>query len=1167
MLDIRLLGPPRIYLDGELIQIPRRATRALLYYLAIERKSVRRAKINELIWAEKDAQYQRRQMRGTLNKLRNALGDIEVVKADTEIVYIDPEQVTVDVWLFETLLDEAEQVLSVWNPNQPLPYPVYQKMIRAVELWDGKEFIEGGNDMSLSPALEDWWRQTGHPLERRYASVLKKLASHENLFNAPHNAIKWATAALEFDTYDDEMHYILINNLFKNKQLMRAREHLLTLKKERAEDFEEWFPEKMQFLEKIILRDTTPLKPKQSLKWPIWAGLQTPLIGQTDTLGKLEQSIRGGGSALIVGEAGAGKTRLVKEFFEQLEPAPRVFLASCHLIERKIPFHPIIEMLRREISPEEWQKLPIPWVSPLAQFIPEIQTTRNKPIIEQSSVPETRATLFEALHQLLLLASQNYPILLVVDDAHWADETTLSVLAYLLDKDFFNMDLRRGRLILTARLEEPNPFLEQLAWSQTNKHLPRIQLLRLGENDISELATYTLQRHLSPLQIKHLLRDTGGNPYFLLQIFEEMLNNPKQVEEEGEAASYPIPPDGQKLMKGRLLNLSASAAEVLFAAAVQGSHFDLMVLEEAVDLPKDEVAQAIDALENARLIDRAEETKEFEYGFVHGFVRKMLLEEFSPALKRVLHDKTARALEKRHSAVLDSVSAMLAYHHEEAGNWSEAFDYWVRAGLHAYHFFSSKNALNAYQQAEKIALEHPLSDEKIHDLYARWTDVSYGNNDVEALEHLFSSLLHIGNERNSDLLIGTALSGLSDACMATSRFDAGMHYIKQSFPYLKRSDNSFELIYAYMRLGVFLYMRGDFKAAQKNFLTATEFFSETSDLMLLKAVGNVQYQLSLVATLTGYPMRGLEYAAKGVEYYRRAHWHPNTMYAVMGLAHYVRADYQQGLQISLKAIEISAKVTDWRMLALSHVYAAWNALELGQVGAAWQYAENAIEIGNKHKHPENVSLGYKTLGDIYARLEAFPRAIEIYQHAINLGGESFVSLEAMRDMSMALMSTDTTSAGGMLAQVLAKSEEMGARSTWLRAKTFHLQVLLGENNFKQFTQDAVSVRAEAEETGRKFEAAFVSYFEIRVAFQHKNYSQALEQINLLYLSFLQTPIFWLELRTLQLHVQILRHKGEDVAEIIGRAREKLENLSVSIGDAPLSDEKQAFLDKFYTSIK
>ena len=1154
MLDIRLLGPPLVYLNGELITVRRRATRALLFYLAAHGKPIGREQLAELFWPEKTDEKQRRQLRDLLNKLRRILPDSEFVQTHQDTISLDFEQVSVDLREYEDLILKAGNLPRIWQEDRPLPVHIYQQLTKAVELWHGSVFHNA--DMSVSYRLEEWWTQTAQNLEQGYISVLKSLIRHENIVSADEKALQLLRTALEIDGFDEELHYELLICLLKIGQPEKVQQHYIGVKTLFDKKLGVPLSERIRSLEPVIFQKTEASPSHVRPAWSIKSSLEAPFVGQQDSIQILKDSYLKGNAALILGEAGAGKTRLVKEFYQSLEVSPRLLVLSCNPTDENLPYRPWADMLRREISEETWEELPDMWLEPLAMLLPKLRKGKGD-LTEELETPYANSFIFEAIKNLLSLISKETPCILFVDDAHWADEATLSLLTFLVEQSVFLSQTLS--LIITARIEEKNSGIDQLLLGAIRNRIELIEMLRLNTEDISDLAFYLFEEKLSPEIATRFLRDTGGNPFFVL----EMLSAYRESSEKGRVDFHlPIPASMKALIEMRVKKLSPLAREVLILAAIQGSPFDFSLLEKAAALSLELMAHIIEELEEAQLIQKTSDKNDLEFRFVHEKIREILIASLPIIKSRLLHKKVARALEEIGKKGQDTQAAILAELYEQAGEFSLAFDLWVQAGKDAYYLLSIKDATTAYKRAEALINTRSLQDKQIYDLYASWQIMLFQNDDANALEEIMQAFFSIGKERTSKLLIGAALDGMSDVHMVRNEFEEGLARVDEALPYLKGELTVAEMN-AEIHRGVFLYMRSQFQESQEPIRKALHLGENAQDLDILAASGHANYQMAVIWIGTGWPAKGIESGMRSLRELTlsRAINGPVIAHSIMGLGHYFLANYEKGKEHSLKAVRLAKQVDSWRMLGYGYSYAGMNETELASFGTAWEYAHKAIEIGENHGHTEIVSMGYKVLGDINTRLGALPKAATFYKFGVDADEGSFAKLENLARLGVTLSLLGDPKGDALLQQAYAYSQAAGLDTILLNAKALELSVFLSQNNLTAFEENLPKVRQTLIEHSHPDSFVWTDYLQALSLFRHGKTEQALKEIEDLLLAFNKTPFFWIKLRALKLHGQMLHALGRETNSPSAQLEEMLQKVESNLGNAPLEEEWQNFRKK------
>jgi len=408
--------------------------------------------------------------------------------------------------------------------------------------------------------------------------------------------------------------------------------------------------------------------------------------------------------------------------------------------------------------------------------------------------------------------------------------------------------------------------------------------------------------------LEQLQYETGGNPFIIL----ETLRTFQEMETRSASSTQsrlPLARSVYSLIQNRINRLSPQARETYEFAAVIGPEFDPELVGSASQQNMTVISRAIEELNQRKLIETIYRTpQDISCRFIHDKIRETLMLETNPIRLRFLHEQIALAIESSLDSEPGSQAAVLANHFESAGKLVEAIKYWLQAGQWARQLLSTAEAQQLFSHAEQLISQANanLTDELIHDLYAEWTEMAYETHDVKAIQEQNHNLLTIGRDRKSPLLIGTALDGLSDACLAKNQFAEGLSFTNKAIKYLDQANNVFEKMDAHIHRGVFLYMLGRFHEAIQPFELALKLGDDANNPGIQRAMANGHYQLALTYTLSGWPEAGLKNAARSLELANNI-GHPHiatTAYTASSLARYFMSDYQKARHDNTQALRL-----------------------------------------------------------------------------------------------------------------------------------------------------------------------------------------------------------------------------------------------------------------------
>jgi tetratricopeptide (TPR) repeat protein len=346
--------------------------------------------------------------------------------------------------------------------------------------------------------------------------------------------------------------------------------------------------------------------------------------------------------------------------------------------------------------------LPRIWLAEAARLLPEL----GEASVEQTSSALQSANesrLWEGISQLLQALARQRPLLLLLDDLHWADASTLALLGYLVRQ---TQRAPITFLATTRPAEARSPLAALLLTLTREDRLQRLSLARLSNHDTVALARHLSATYAYPLA-DWLARNAEGNPYILAELVryarEHQLLQPDGTLNLSALSETPVVPHTvYSLIQSRLAQLSDAARRVLDVAIAVGREFDLNVVAHASGLPESAVLDALDELRATALIapiGAGGHQNGLRYGFDHTLTMEVVYREIGEARHRLTHRHVAEAIEQLHANDLDSVAGLLASHFAEGDAPERAAQYALRAGARAAELAAWAEAIAFFEMA------------------------------------------------------------------------------------------------------------------------------------------------------------------------------------------------------------------------------------------------------------------------------------------------------------------------------------------------------------------------------------------------------------------------------------------------------------------------------------
>jgi hypothetical protein len=442
-------------------------------------------------------------------------------------------------------------------------------------------------------------------------------------------------------------------------------------------------------------RSVPPAVPEPQLPLPreLARMEQRPFVGRAAPVRRLRErwleSSRGqGGLVALGGEAGIGKTRLAARFAAEVHGQGGTVLYGRADEDGVSPYQPFVETLRHYAAnrPRLNEQPGLESATRLlGALVPELGRLTGPP-----SDLHDRHQLFEAVLQMLVHAASERPLLVILEDLHWADAPTVRLLRALP---------RRGAgspvlVVATYRDLETDaggPLAQALVDLRRECLLDRILLAGFDSSETAALVAARAGQEADVALAERLCAETGGNPFFI----EELMHSRAEAPDAGAGV-----PEGVKDVIGRRLDrLAPAALETLTLAAVLGMDFRLSTLRlVASELATDELLSSLDAAVAARLV--IEDPDEVDrFSFAHALVRETLYERPIASRRLRLHQRVAEALE---AAPVPVHPAELAHHYFQArqvGGAAKAIVHSLKAAEAALPVHAYEEAADLYERA------------------------------------------------------------------------------------------------------------------------------------------------------------------------------------------------------------------------------------------------------------------------------------------------------------------------------------------------------------------------------------------------------------------------------------------------------------------------------------
>jgi DNA-binding SARP family transcriptional activator/predicted ATPase len=695
-LNLTLLGGFQGRLGaGVALTLPTRKAQALLAYLALPPgRSHPREKLASLLWGGVREPQARRGLRQALFTLRKAVatGPPALLIAG-ETVALNSSSVDVDAVEFERWVAEGTPA----------------SLERATSLYRG-DLLQG---LALQEApFEEWLLAERERLRELALEALAKLLVHQRTAGATESALRTALRLIALDPLQEPVHRALMRLYAQlGRRAAALRQYQVCVGALQRELGVEPEATTKQLYQEILRQRPTPATinvespagaPTAALEVPRsldeTLSRDLPLIGREPEMHRLreivDRGLAGHGQVVaVIGEAGIGKSRLIAEVAVEVSArGGRVLIGRCYEAEQVLPFGPWVDALRAgqlDARDEVLESLNPFQRTELARLLPEL----GRPGHEPGPGPGDHRQLFESVAQLVRLLALQQPLMLILEDLHWADEMSLRLLSFLGRRlhPWSTLVVGTAREEDLARAPVLRRTLEDLVRDQ------RLVEMRLGA--LSKPDTLALVRTLARAETDEAVVTSlaeqvwiasEGNPFVVVETVRSLPEGAPR-----SPAKLAVPQRVRETIVRHLEQLSENGRELAAVAAVIGREFDFPLLQRSAGFDESEAAARVEELVRCRVLHNVGE----RFDFTHDRIREAAYGSLLPERRRVLHVRIAQAMETLYGERLVEHVERLAHHAMRGELREKAVGYLRQAGANAFARCADTEALAYFTQA------------------------------------------------------------------------------------------------------------------------------------------------------------------------------------------------------------------------------------------------------------------------------------------------------------------------------------------------------------------------------------------------------------------------------------------------------------------------------------
>lgn len=719
--------------------------------------------------------------------------------------------------------------------------------------------------------------------------------------------------------------------------------------------------------------------------------------------------------ALVAGEAGIGKSRLVAEAkaYAATHDFSLLLEGHCFQTDSAFPYAPLLDLFRAyfaRFTPTDLPDTLHAFVSGLTRLLPDLALLFPNlaafPAFPSVEPEEEKRRLFAAMTHFLTEQAARHPVFLVVEDVHWCDDLSLDFLLHLA---------RRCRqvpllLLVTYRSDELHPRLRRWLTQLDRERLAEeCSLARLSRDEVAAMlhTMLDLKQEVDTDLLDMLYVHSEGNPFFVEELLKSLMTKGELVSVNGTwkrtTHQATVPRSVQEAVQQRTAYLSADARRLLTLAAVAGRRFNVTLLQEVMHCDE---AHLLDLLKEVMAAQLVVEEAADQFAFRHALTQQAISAELLLRERQGLHRSIAETLERlcTSSLLREKYLEDLAYHCYEAGMWEQALAYSQEMGEKALTLYAQQAAIDHLTRAVEAAhhlsqtpparlyQERGQANETLGDFerargdYERALEAArIGHQDILEWQSMlslgflwsgrdykqagawYSKALKLAEELADSTLHARSLNRLGNWLVNTGRIQEALDAHQEALRLFEMQQNIQGMAETLDMLGMAYYFTGDVARAVKDFFGRA--------IELFRMLGDNQ---SLFSTLAA---RAIDSAPETIE----------TTFSALRTCGECVQDTEEALRLARQTNSQSGQ-------AFVEMVATQVLTSFGEFGPALVHAQEAMRIATTIEHQEWIAATDGALGQLYLLLLEPSLAVSYLETALT-GAQAIGSIIWLKQLT------------------------------------------------------------------------------------------------------------------------------------------------------------------------
>lgn len=794
----------------------------------------------------------------------------------------------------------------------------------------------------------------------------------------------------------------------------------------------------------------------------------------------------GGHSVLITGEAGIGKTTLTQQFRDHLvqqEKSPVLGIGNCE-DSAQPPYDPFRQVFR---------ELPID--RDLTQVLEDAASLST---VDADEARRRKQALFTEIAEGLRTLASDQPVVLMIEDLHWADSGTIDLFEYLVDDvgQWGNPVMFVGTY-RTSDVDQAHPVLEIAEEMTEAGRGTVIELEPFGASDVESLVSHQLDIAEVPESFVEAVHEhTGGTPLFVNELGRHFVDTLGPISSGSDLPenleSVTVPETVERAIAKRIDELPDKVIPVLELGAVIGREFSFDVIRAASERPVDELLETIDTLVQRQVWSRSVESIEF----VHGVVREQTLEVIDDEDRERLHEQVATAIETTYADTIDEHAARLAEHYEQIGAVDTAFEYYRRAGDQASETYANEAAIEYYERAVSLGDAHGVVDRaELATVHSELGDVFKLLGKYRQARESYENALEIRREHGDRKREARTLNKIGRVYNRLDEYEQSENYHEEALGIFQDISDSKGEAESLNNLGELTRKQGKLDQAAEYYERALDLARSMDDS---EREARSLTGLGVVARRQGSYARASDYFEQGLDTVREIDDQQREASALnnLGIIAYHRDNYTQAREYLERSLTLMRELGDRRAQATILNNLGGIARWQNKYDEAREYYERSLSIRREISDRSGTASTQNNLGEVLRLQQEYEQALEYHESSLEIAQD----IDLARHKASSLLGIgaatrgmgDISRARAVLQEALEQYKEIGNQT---KIATVHLEKARTEllcGNVDDARSQAERAREQSEQLGEHHDVALSQQVLGEIAVQNENWDRALD---------------------------------------------------------------------------